>query len=175
MAQHDRHLRARGGTDGGAPLSTWTLSCFQTATKGPNQVNRCQLRNSTIYTNNEDDCYLVFFYSIEVDGTFTITRKRFVSELAQSDRPGYGLYNDRGKTPPYLPQMIVRNAAFQSRTGAQKQTRGAGPQLLLHLPSLGTPTPTPPFPVPSNMTQTQIQIQVQRQIHIEIQIQTANY
>ena len=91
------------------------------------------------------------------------------------ETPGYGLYNDRGKTPPYLPQMIVRNAAFQSRTGAQKQTRGAGPQLLLHLPSLGTPTPTPPFPVPSNMTQTQIQIQVQRQIHIQIQIQTANY
>ena len=72
--------------------------------------------------------------------------------VSQSDRPGYGLYNDRGKTPPYLPQMIVRNAAFQSRTGAQKQTRGAGPQLLLHLPSLGTPTPTPPFPVPSNLT-----------------------
>ena len=61
--------------------------------------------------------------------------------------------------------MIARNANFQSRTGAQKQTRGAGRQLLLHLRSLGTPPETPPFPVPSKLAQGQIQIQRQLQKH----------
>ena len=63
--------------------------------------------------------------------------------------------------------MIARNANFQSRTGAQKQTRGAGRQLLLHLRSLGTPPETPPFPVPSKLAQGQIQIQRQGCIQLQ--------
>ena len=63
--------------------------------------------------------------------------------------------------------MIARNANFQSRSGVQKQTRGAGRQLLLHLRSLGTPPETPPFPVPSKLAQGQIQIQRQGCIQLQ--------
>ena len=131
-----------------------------------------------------------FHALVLVIATFTITRKRLICKYTDLALTGQDMdclmTEESHRVLIFCRWSRVMPSSEAAARGSEKQTRGAGRQLLLHLTSLGTPPPTPPFPRSQQSdagtnTNTEIwipipiQIQLLVQIWIQIQIQVTNY